>query len=247
MKRIFSTLVISSCLFLCGCELISSTVHLGEEFYEYYIMNYYDIDYEGDVEVVRNWYSERLVYELKIPRNVFASRSPEASKYATQEVVQERQERYQRHQEISQRNGEVGFNRWCPSEPMFRPEGEVWNTDNLISNITIVSNSDFDEDHLAGTSLDDIVSICYDTYKPYIDNGYMHPDSSRTEYDYDPYKECVALEDFVAENSKFMSVRNISLSFHNKSTMATRHTFEVTMTIDGKLPYRFTFSVDFAE
>lgn len=245
MKRIFSTLVISSCLFLCGCEQIASEIHLFEDFYEYYIMNYYDIDYEEDVEVVSTRDSEFIVYDLELPSKLFASRSSEASKYATQEEVQERQERYQRHKEISQRNGEVGFNRWCSSEPMFGPEGEVWNTDNLISKITIVSNGDFDEEHPAGTPLDDVVSISYDTYRPYIENGYVHPDSSRSEYDYNPYKEKVALEDFVAENSKFMSVKNISLSFHHKPTVAKQHTFEVTLYVEGKEPFRFSFSANF--
>lgn len=41
-----------------------------------------------------------------------------------------------------------------------------------MTSINIVSNQDFDEEHLAGSSLNDCVTIHLCSYYPYIANGY---------------------------------------------------------------------------
>lgn len=240
-KHIYFLFVIILMTSLCGCATIVEKLHLFQSYHESYIARYFNVDFTGEYEVEKSL-REYLTYNIWIPNRKYAEQFVEEEPQNEEEKLLQT-----RHRELSERNGDVGFNRWCNDEYGWRPDGEVWNTDNLISSISIVSNADFDAYHPAGIALDDIVLFCYDTHKPYIDNGYVHPDTSREKTDIRPYRQEVLIADFQSENSLFMCRQGMALKFQNLPTEAKQHTFTVAFKFENNVLYKLTFDAEFAD
>lgn len=109
--------------------------------------------------------------------------------------------------------------------------------------IDMVSDSDFDATHSAGSSLGDIVKFHSDSLKPYIDSGYK--ECNNTYYGFGCYQ---SFDGFLSELTvnELTLMRNGgyigSLKLETKPTLSKTHTFTVTMTADdGRV---FTASID---
>ncbi len=115
--------------------------------------------------------------------------------------------------------------------------------------IDFVSDADFDDEHLAGSSLSDIIR--FDTYslKPYIESGYKP--IADVNYDYFSIVEGLLSE--LAPNNlltllghPYYNGAEIELSFIREPTLEKTHTFTVTMTPDdGREPFTASIEMTF--
>ncbi len=245
MRR-YMILILSVVPFLLsGCTLLLGE---GDVFFSSYVLEYHDIDYQGEA-VLHNSIG-RVAIDL--PRKLYARQN------VWQSDAPEQVELHTKHQELSHRNGDVGFDTWEWGESDSYPHVYVWNTDNLITSITVVSDADFDPDHPAGVNLGDIIEIAYTTHKPFIDNGYKHPDNSMASNDYSGYKRKELLVDFTSEDSLFTDSKHFyvadfdyqrcafELQFTEFPTQSTRHTLTVTFNFE-RGPYTIEFDMNFGE
>jgi hypothetical protein len=111
--------------------------------------------------------------------------------------------------------------------------------------IDIVSDADFDAEHIAGVSLSDIVKYRTNSYKPYIESGYTLAESHSN------WGNISSISGFLSEivptdplyllgDNSFKDF--IILNFNNLPTLSKTHTFTVTMTADdGRI---FTDSIE---
>ncbi len=91
--------------------------------------------------------------------------------------------------------------------------------------VDIVSDADFDEDHLLGESLGDIVLFRSHSIKPFIDNGYTgHQNTAIYEYLSELSSDQLVLLGEMGRIGR--------LEFKDLPTLSKTHTFTVTMTAD---------------
>lgn len=246
MKRcVILILLVVPLLLLSGCSLLLGE---GDVFCSSYVLEYDDIDYQGEAAVV---VCKDLGVVIDLPRKLYACQN------IWQSDDSEKVELHTKHQELSHRNGDVGFNTWGWGLSDSYPHASVWNTDNLITSITAVSDVDFDADHPAGVNLGDIVEIAYITHKPFIDNGYKHSDKLRAINDYTGYKQRKLLVDFTSEDSQFTDSEHFyvasdtakwafELFFMEMPTQNAHHTISVTFNFE-RGPYTVEFDLDFGQ
>lgn len=237
MKRKFYILILGLCLCLCGCLGPFKT---EKWFYESLITVYENVDYGGVSEVL-SFPSQRRVI-VAMPTKIYAHYVWEGYEWLKQNNP-DWEIWHERHRELSRKNGDVGFNR---EEDVTNGAfmHRVWNTDNLMTAMSIVSNADFDETHPAETPLDDIVEITYNSYKHIIENDYTLPEGCYW-YGYCHSNETKLLSEFVKEDAIFMMVDNFVLYFVDQPTAAQHHTFTVTVEFEHSEPYSFSFDMDF--
>lgn len=116
-----------------------------------------------------------------------------------------------------------------------------------IDKITLSCDSDYDAKHPAGTPLDDIVTIEFDSYWDFIQNGYQYPDwytvkekdwygSMRLEY---------YLSEINSDNTKLASRKVNRLLFTELPTVLGEYNFTLELTTNGKtLTTTFTHVFD---
>ena len=116
-----------------------------------------------------------------------------------------------------------------------------------IDKITLSCDSDYDAKHPAGTPLDDIVTIEFDSYWDFIQNGYQYPDwytvkekdwygSMRLEY---------YLSEINSDNTKLASRKVNRLLFTELPTVLGGYNFTLELTTNGKtLTTTFTHVFD---
>lgn len=245
MKKHMMLIFSVASFLLSGCMLLLGE---GDVFFSSYVLEYQDIDYQGEA-VLHNRIG-RVAIDL--PRKLYARQN------VWQSDAPEQVELHTKHQELSHRNGDVGFDTWGWGDSDSYPHVHVWNTDNLITSITVVSDADFDTDHPAGVNLGDIIEIAYTTHKPFIDNGYKHLDSSRAINDYSGYERRKLLVDFTSEDSLFTDSKHsyvadfdyqrcaFELQFTEFPTQSTCHTLTVTFNFE-RGPYTIEFDMNFGE
>lgn len=247
MKRIFHTIILILCLCLYGCSVLWPEQTI---FFDSYVVEYDNIDYSGEPELFIN--NNRNLVTVNLPTETYAF-------YAWEGISETWKDNpnwelwHERHRELSQKNGDVGFNMEWPY--LWGPyRNSVWNTDNLISAITIVSDADYDLAHPAGVSLNDIVEISYVTHKPFIENEYRHMivvdgvkqvDIDRPTNDYGgDVVSCILSDMQLPDDAIFMDSDSFSLRFTNQPTAAKNHTFTVTIEFEHSEPYSFTFDLN---
>ena len=241
MKRFLYTIVICGCLLAGGCTVVGDLLWRDNVYFKSFIYRYDDIDYSKQPQVQKaSWKTVRV----ELPSTIYARQNV----WGYEDV--EWQESHTKHQELSQRNGDVNFDTWAyDSDDAFVDIclcHTVWNTDNPFSAITIVSDADFDDEHPAGTPLDDLVDIKYYTYRLYIENGYKHTDErAMTSNDYSGDWVTKRLSDWTLEDFMFMDTELFLLTVTTNPTIEQQHHLTVTIDIDGKDPYTFEFDLDF--
>ncbi len=245
MKKYMILILSAVSLLLSGCELLFSE---GDVFQSSYVLEYQDIDYQGEAVVYKPGGRLRIDLPRKLHsrQNIWQSDDAESVRL------------HEKHQELSHRNGDVGFNKWGWFKGSDYSFATVWNTDNLITSITAVSDTDFDTDHPAGANLGDIIEITYITHKPFIDNGYKHLDSSRATSDYSGYERRKLLVDFTSEDSLFTESKHydafnfdylkcaFQIFFMELPTQNMHHTISLTFNFE-RGPYTVEFELDFSE
>lgn len=105
--------------------------------------------------------------------------------------------------------------------------------------IDVISDSDFDAEHPANTSLADVVIFSSHSLKPFIDSGYESKYDGR---EYHPFKDVIS--NLSSEQLILLGKDNYigSLTFNAEPTSSKTHKFTVTMTADdGRV---FTASID---
>jgi hypothetical protein len=141
------------------------------------------------------------------------------------------------YETLCEKYGDTSFNRTVKlytSNP-FRPTAQAYS----FVSINIVSNTDYDESHLAGTSLNDLVMINYKTFKPFIDSGYNGYEGLN---DYQQYSTAVQktvseieTNDLMLLNAMKSSLNDYSiafLAFEETPTLSKEHLITVTCTDD---------------
>lgn len=76
----------------------------------------------------------------------------------------------ERYLELAHRNGDTCF--YHPTYSLWYMDRGAW-ADNFRS-LSIVSDADWDDNHPAGTPLDDLFEVSFAVYGPYIRNGYIY-------------------------------------------------------------------------
>lgn len=233
-------------LALCLCIMYGCYLGPWTEiywFYESFIVAYVNVDYSEDVEVSRIPLQSRCVSVI-IPTEIHAHYVFDGFSERWKQDNPDWELWHERHRELSRKNGDVGFDREVDvTNYVHNPK--VWNTDNLISTMYVVSNADYDDVHLAGVSMNDIVEITYSTHKPFIENGYKHTDANRSVNDYSGDWVTKRLSELQPEDSIFMEAGYFSLRFVEQPTAAQSHTFTVTIEFEHGEPYSFSFDMDF--
>lgn len=248
MKRIFSASVLCVCLCICGCSLMQERGF----FFESYVIEYVNIDYEGEPKIQCDAKNKVAV---SLPTERYAFYVWDGISDVWKQSHQNWAQLHERHRELSRKNGDIGFDQIIDLEVWGTTGVVVWNTDNVISAITITSSEDYDNTHPAGVSLNDIVQITYTTHKPFIENGYKHMievdgvlqfDKHRSTNDYSGDRVTKVLSELTPADAIFMDVDSFSLSFVNQPTSALNHTFSVTIDFEHSEPYSFSFDRNFA-
>ncbi len=108
-------------------------------------------------------------------------------------------------------------------------------SDNLVS-INVVSDKDFDSDHPAGTSLNDLIYIRYTSAYKYINNDY---DDSFT-----PEPEEEYLSEIDQNDLKILVYETPRLSFARLSDSRETHTLSITVMLDDGR--KFTSDVNYS-
>lgn len=207
-------------ILFCGCD-----IHWNESFSKSFIMDYFVIDCDGTHEVFIYDDSAAIV---KLPLELYAHCS-----YGNTLV--------ERHSELSIRYKDNGFNRWVS-------EGDTKSSWALpFEVLTVTSSVDFDEHHLAGTPLNDLMTIKYYTYRLYIENGYKHTDErAKTSNDYSGDWVTKPLSEFVPEDAIFMAPEYaFELYFVATPTNEQHHHLTLTVGLEGEDPYTVEFDMDF--
>lgn len=244
MKNVSYSLILAICLCLYGClGPLTETYY----FYESLVSVYENVDYSEEVEVERvSSFPHRVV--VRIPTETYARYTWDSTPERWKQDNPDWELWHERHRELSQKNGDVGFNKNINDTDGCAFHYRVWNTDNLITSISIVSNTDFDENHPAGTLLDDVIAITYVSYKSIIENNYTLPEG--VGYGNCGYDVTKLLSEFESEDSRFMAStvggygNSFWLKFVQDPTLAMQHTFTVTIEFEHGEPYSFTFDLD---
>lgn len=109
------------------------------------------LKYYGNLNYQRNWYG--YCYDF-----------PDSKWY--------NEENNMIYETMNQRHGDNSYNRYSGANPVY-----VFNCRNYIcfdiNTIDVISTEDFDEQHLAGTSLNDLIRFVGITPMPYIKSGYV--------------------------------------------------------------------------
>ncbi len=244
MKNISHALILATCLCLYGCLGPLTETYC---FYESLVSIYENVDCGGESEVERSSSFPHTVV-VRIPTETYACYTWDSTSERWKQDNPDWELWHERHRELSQKNGDVGFNRNVNATDGCAFRHRVWNTDNLITSISIVSNADFDENHPAGASLDDVVAITYKSYKNIIENNYTLPEGALG-YGYCSYDVTKILSEFESEDSLFMEStmaygNSFWLKFVQEPTMIMQHTFTVTIEFEYGEPYSFTFDLD---
>ncbi len=106
--------------------------------------------------------------------------------------------------------------------------------------IDIVSDSDYDESHVAGTSLADITLFHGGTLKPFIDSGYA-PTGTYTNYS----SVESLLTDLTPDQLTLLNPGTMYLKFVSLPTLSKTHNFTVTMTADDGRVFSDTIEMTF--
>lgn len=252
MKRLFHTLLIGGCLLLGGCQAVTDWLY-PKVYFKSFVWEYANVDHSKEAEVAV--YSSRDI-EVALPFYAYARQNVREKEDASS------QELHAKHQQISQANGDLYYNKWFEdNDSDFEHFTTVWNTDKPFSAITIVSDADYDEAHPKGTPLNDVIDISYYTYRHYIKNGYKHAEDRVEHSDCrNPWGDMVTktLSEWDAEDSLFMDYiakaygttlrpnPTFILGFTSEPTIEQLHHFTGTINIEGNpQPYTFEFDVDF--
>ena len=113
-----------------------------------------------------------------------------------------------------------------------------------IDKITIYSNKDFDAEHPAGEPLDDIVRLGFNSFYPFIANGYKYFPTSEEWWYSDRLPYSIPFADINAEVTKlieaYYTTWQISpsyvakIEFASEPTEAGKYTFTLEMTTNGE-------------
>lgn len=116
-----------------------------------------------------------------------------------------------------------------------------------IDNITLSCDSDYDAKHPAGTPLDDIVKLQFDSYWDFIQNDYQYPDwYTMDEYNwYGALRFKYYLSEINSDNTKLASRRVNQLIFTELPTVLGEYNFTLELTTNGEtLTTTFTHVFD---
>jgi hypothetical protein len=149
------------------------------------------------------------------------------------------------YEALSKKYGDISFDRTVTFYTHYPPYPSA-QAYSLVS-IEITSDTEFDENHPAGTSLADLVTISYSSVKPFIDSdykGYQGPVSSRYETNFKKPLSEIGRDDLQllyfgeVNNTK----ANISLLFERQPILSKEHLMTITCTDDrGRV---FTGSIE---
>ncbi len=104
--------------------------------------------------------------------------------------------------------------------------------------INVISNKDFDTDHPAGVSLNDVMSIRYTSAKRYIESGYTQENMKQEEI-YQPL-------DRLSPKELQYSIGNTFLVFDKEPDSLDIHTLTITVTNAAKESYTVQYKYDFS-
>lgn len=241
---------------LCGCWR-EPQPHLGIVFAKTFIQRYVDL-------VNTYWEFDRNTNTLYMAVADSSIDGPEYGDYAhwmsclcCWEPNCQR-EQCLRHRQLSEKNNDTAYNRRIAKEEQF----DIAAIGHNFTEIDIVSNADFDENHPAGCSLADMVMLTYGTYKPYIDSGYYEKHSAP--WYYNLANNCtvksamlcdLGLSDLSVLRVKCFRkgvINNVKLNddfqftFETLPTLEQQHTLDIVFVSDEDEEFRFKVDVDFA-
>ena len=116
---------------------------------------------------------------------------------------------------------------------------------NPIDSISIVSDADYDENHIAGTDLSDLAVFCGYVYGSYVSHGYPNDQRYREYYDDLDFYIKKPLSKFRPEDYYLWRDWTFSLKF-SKPTLSQKHHITFTFVTGGKT-FKVTEELDFSK
>lgn len=241
MKRIFYYLL-SIALAMCVSSC-NKVWHPFEDYYTSAIIDYMiptEVDLSSPPHKVIEVTSENDYVEyyrgnqlrLNIPTQVYAHQ-------VSQQYDGELNYIHKRHGELSELYGDTSFNAWLIHDVVMTGS-RSWAFP--FEELSIVSDDDYDENHPAGTPLDDIVEIKYDSYRPFIESGYK--DTSTGSGPFYARTETKRISDIVPEDAIFMEPKSMVLIFPDRPTLSKHHRLTLTIKFESRRPCVIVFDVE---
>ncbi len=219
-----NTITLLCCIGLLTC---CGTVDNGDKiFLRSYVMNYYDL---RTVSLVDRSHSDRFpnnkVIVILAEYGGYLEGSHNSLKSTSRDF-----------DALCEKHGDMTFNRKIRVNPASAVPS--FPAVDFLS-ISVVSDADYDENHPAGTSLNDLITAEYSTAKPYIDSGYTQHGHEDGLIRYSTMTKNLALlsaDDLILVGGGYLSGGLGSLVdgliFENEPTLSKTHTLTVTMTAD---------------
>ena len=161
MKYLFLLLAMLS---LASCDKKEEVIDgkIPSPWTQSYIIQYLCGHYE--VSQVRN----SAQWDVGFYGGIYAYPSPDVSARTTLTGVRPPEEQWKEFKYLSERNGDLSFNRHMVNYP-----GERWAwADNFREIHVVCRNRDLDEAHPAGSRIDDLLQVRFHTFAPYVRSGY---------------------------------------------------------------------------
>ncbi|MBQ5670075.1 MAG: hypothetical protein IIV29_05235 [Tidjanibacter sp.] len=156
---------------------------------------------------------------------------------------------------LAQKNGDGKLDVWEPDDNQITSACAQNFTD-----ITITSINDYDENHPAGTPLDDVVNVLFHSYKTMVEDGVFlgkldkygngrRPDRiSKKLEELTPHDMSIIVSRFSPNRYQFSipSASSFTFTFESLPTLSQQHTLEIVFVSDEGEEFRFEVDVDFA-
>ncbi len=150
--------------------------------------------------------------------------------------------------QLSKKNGDVKIDEWV--DPAW---ANVIALAHNFKSITITSNKDFDTTHPAGTSMGDIISVSFESYKSMIENGFSGAFGLKTKNITTKIQD-LTLQDLSVVRCPSISSRHsidtkknhtFKFTFETLPTLEQQHTLDIVFVSDEDEEFRFKVDVDF--
>ncbi|MBR4850701.1 MAG: hypothetical protein IKU97_01425 [Tidjanibacter sp.] len=250
-------LAIIPILFFCFTSCVSRVVDWHHITIPSFVYDYRELNEEVGwqfdhnelrLEYVTPWESRKVVATLGLIKE----------KYATPESREAHRKLSNKHNDCSYNHTYTYYHHINTFVDYDRPTAY---SEDFVE-IRISSNSDYDQDHLKGSSLADITTFVGYSYKEFIDSGYTFVN----EWLYGtPLYHCKEIHKMVNEltiadltllaSHTFSNIKvpsypqnkfDFALTFNIAPTLSQQHTLEIVFVSDEGKEFRFEVDVDFA-
>lgn len=266
MKRIITKIIaLVGATLLWGCEFLSYLPFPDHtKTYGLYSFIYYYVDFPEEWDTGYN--ADKQMLKFAIPKNDKINPYLHWDDLTVVSNILGTQEEKAKHYELSVANNDTEYNLKVSEDILM---GTGWNWPTYIrpvaywrhyTSFEITSDVDYNEEHPAGTSLNDLTTFSFRTFKNFIDAGYpkdndsvvFDPMNASTEVmipvnklkpDDNRIMAVCANFDYPPDNERYSY--DWGLTFAELPTITSKHKLSIKMTTNDNVTYTQLVDVDF--